>query len=162
MKTKHHSFIPMSPELLPRQKLNEVVGLPPRPEGLDVKIEWEHRLKKEHPKGSPRKLTFVCSAEWSWSPAHHRIANYYLNPKRKYWFLWNNWVDDQTYPWAWHWDVLAYAPRIEADECSVAAYMLLEHWQSDAEHGHLDQYHWINNTGCLSVEDIQAVAREIW
>ena len=50
MKTKHHSFIPMSPELLPRQKLNEVVGLPPRPEGLDVKIEWEHRLKKEHPK----------------------------------------------------------------------------------------------------------------
>jgi hypothetical protein len=93
---------------------------------------------------------------------HNRIANYYLNPKRKYWFLWNNWVDDQTYPWTWHWDVLAYAPRIEADERSIAAYMLLEEWKSDAEHGGLDHYHWINNTGCLSVEDIQAVAREVW
>lgn len=40
--------------------------------------------------------------------------------------------------------------------------MLLEKWKSSTEHEHLDQYHWINNAGCLSVEDIQALAREIW
>ena len=32
--TKHTSFIPMSPELLPRQKLNEVVTVPELPKGL--------------------------------------------------------------------------------------------------------------------------------
>jgi len=26
----------------------------------------------------------------------------------------------------------------------------------------LDEYHWINDTGCLDVEDIQAIAREVW
>ena len=40
MSTKHTSFIPMSLELLPQQKLTEVVSLPELPKGLDPKIEW--------------------------------------------------------------------------------------------------------------------------
>ena len=38
--TKHTSFIPMSPELLPRQKLNEVVTVPELPKELAPKVEW--------------------------------------------------------------------------------------------------------------------------
>ena len=38
--TKHTSFIPMSPELLPRQKLNEVVTIPELPKGHAPKVEW--------------------------------------------------------------------------------------------------------------------------
>ena len=38
--TKHTSFIPMSPELLPRQKLNEVVTIPDHPKGLVALARW--------------------------------------------------------------------------------------------------------------------------
>ena len=40
--------------------------------------------------------------------------------------------------------------------------MLLECCKDEAEHQMLDEYHWINDTGCLDVEDIQAIAREVW
>lgn len=163
MDTKHTSFIPMSPGARPQQRLNEVVGLPPKPVGLDVSIERESPLAEHHPKGSPRKLSLVCSVEWAWSPAHNRIDNYYLNPKPKHWLLWNNWLNDKEgWPWTWHWDVLAYAPRIEVDEFTLATHMLLETWKFLAAEEELDHYHWINNTGCLSVEDIEAVARKVW
>ena len=162
MKTKHTSFIPMSPGVLPRQRLNEVTGLPVRPDGLDVSIERESPLAERYPKGSPRKTEFVCSVEWAWSPVHHRIDNYYLNPKPKRWILWNNWLNDWEYPWAWHWDVLAYAPRVEVEEFTLATHLLLETWKYLATHEGVDHYHWVNSTGCLSVEDIQAVAREVW
>ena len=40
--------------------------------------------------------------------------------------------------------------------------MLMEAWKADAEYQEHDHYHWINNTGCLSVEEIQAIARQVW
>ena len=94
MSTKHTSFIPMSPELLPQQKLAEVVSLPELPKGLDPKIEWVEPLLRQPPRSSPRKLTYLFSVEWAWSPMHNRIDNYYLNPRRTGWLLWNNWVED--------------------------------------------------------------------
>jgi hypothetical protein len=162
MKTNHSSFIPMSPELLPKQRLNEVVGLPPRPEALETQIDWLEPLSENRPKRSPRKLVFICSVEWAWSPMHNRIDNYYLNPKPQNWLLWNNWVNDHAMPWLWHWELKAYANQMDADMRTIAAYMLMEAWKNEAEHHDLDRYHWINNTGCLSVEDVQSVAREIW
>ena len=45
--TKHTSFIPMSPDFLPRQKLNEVVTLPELPKGLAPKVEWDEPLLRE-------------------------------------------------------------------------------------------------------------------
>jgi hypothetical protein len=162
MNTNHSSFIPMSPELLPKQWLNEVISLPIRSEDLDIQIDWLEPLFENRPKGNPRKLVFICSVEWAWSPMHNRIDNYYLNPKPKNWLLWNNWVSDCDAPWSWHWDLIAHANRIDADEKTIAAHMLMETWKTEAEHTDLDRYHWINNTGCLSVEDVQSVAREIW
>ena len=44
MSMKHTLFIAMSPELLPQQKLAEVVSLPELPKGLDPKIEWMEPL----------------------------------------------------------------------------------------------------------------------
>jgi hypothetical protein len=73
--TKHNSFIPMSPELRPRQKLNEVVTIPELSKGLDPKVQWVEPLLRDPPKASPRKLTFLFSVEWSWSPAHNRQSN---------------------------------------------------------------------------------------
>ena len=52
--------------------------------------------------------------------------------------------------------------RTSADEKTIAAYMLMASWQDEANHQYLDKYHWINNTGCLNVEDIQTIARDVW
>ena len=80
--TKHNSYIPMTPDALPNQRLNEVVGLPQKPDDLNVLIQWTNGIvPNKYPKGTPRKLTFVCSVEWARSPMNNRIANYYINPK---------------------------------------------------------------------------------
>ena len=162
MSTKHTSFIPMSPALLPKQKLNEVISLPKLPKGLDPKIEWIEPLRRQPPKASPRKLTYLFSVEWAWSPMHNRIDNYYLNPRRTGWLLWNNWVNDYTVPWTWYWDYIAYGNRCRVDEKTIATHLILEFWKSEAEHQCVDHYHWINHTALLSVEEVQAIAREVW
>jgi hypothetical protein len=46
----------MSPEALPQQRLNEVVGLPPKPDGFDVSVEYVESLGKRYPKGYPDAL----------------------------------------------------------------------------------------------------------
>ena len=161
--TKHTSFIPMTPDVRPKQRLNEVVGLPDKPDDLNVLIEWKDPIKSKHyPKGTPRKLTFVCSVEWAWSPMNNRIANYYINPKPWGWAFWDNWLNDHDVPWSWWWNFMAYSGKTEADERTIAAHMLMASWKDEAEHECLDHYHWINNTGCLDVEDVQAIAREVW
>lgn len=100
MSTKHTSFIPMAPEMRSQQRLKEVVDLPQLPKRLDPKIQMDEPLSRQPPKTSLRKLTYLCSVEWAWSPMHNRIDNYYLNPRRNGWLLWNNRLDDYTVPWS--------------------------------------------------------------
>ena len=119
--TKHTSFIPMTPEALPKQRLNEVVRLPEKPADLNIFIQWIDGIgPKKYPKGTPRKLTFVCSVEWAWSPMNNRIANYYINPKPWGWALWDNRLDDHDVPWSWWWDFLAYSEKTNADAKNIA------------------------------------------
>ena len=163
MPTKHTSFIPMTPEELPQQRLNKVVTIPPKPDNLDIHLDFWYQsegLLKDRPKGTPRKLTFVCSLEWAWSPMHSRIDNYYLNPKPKNWLLWNNWPNDNE--GYWQWDIVAFSNKVKADERTIAAHMLLKILKFEAKHSSLDRIHMINNTGCLSVEDVQTIGREVW
>ena len=47
-------------------------------------------------------------------------------------------------------------------ERTIAAYMLMASWKDEAEHQYLDHYHWINNTERRDVEDVQAIACEVW
>lgn len=65
MSTKHTSFIPMAPSLLPQQRLYEVVTLPDLPKGLDPKIEIYEPFLRNLPKTSPRKLIYLFSVEWT-------------------------------------------------------------------------------------------------
>ena len=78
------------------------------------------------------------------------------------WAMWNNVLVDHSVSWSWWWNFIAYSGKTTADEKTIATYMLLECWKDEAEHQMLDEYHWINDTGCLEVEDIQAIAREVW
>ena len=161
--TKHTSFIPMTPDARPNQRLNVVRCVADKPNDLDVLIQWKNPIPYRHyPKGTPRKLIFVCSVEWAWSPMNNRIANYYINPKPWGWALWDNRLDDHDVPWSWWWNFMAYSGKTKADERTIAAHMLMASWKDEAEQEYLDHFHWINNTGCLSVEDIQAIARQVW
>jgi len=40
--------------------------------------------------------------------------------------------------------------------------MLIGAWKETVKHEEIERYHWINATGLLSVETIQAAAREVW
>ena len=162
MSTKHTSFIPMAPSLLPQQRLYEVVTLPKLPKDLDPKIEIDQPLLKNPPKASPRKLTYLFSVEWAWSPMHNRIDNYYINPRRTGWLLWNNWVEDGGAPWTWHWDMHVHGRRCRSDERTISIHLIKALWEFDAKYHDVEHFHWINNTGLLSVEEIEAIAREVW
>ena len=45
--TKHTSFIPMTPDVRPKQRLNEVVGLPDKPDDLNILIEWKDPITSQ-------------------------------------------------------------------------------------------------------------------
>ena len=40
--------------------------------------------------------------------------------------------------------------------------MMLDVWEKEREFQGLDHYHFIDNTGLLSVEEVQAISREVW
>ena len=42
--TKHTSFIPMTLDVRPKQRLNEVVGIPDKPDDLNVFVQWSRGL----------------------------------------------------------------------------------------------------------------------
>jgi hypothetical protein len=90
------------------------------------------------------------------------MDHYYLNLKPNHWFLWNHWLDDCSEPWKWEWNFLSYASTGSKDLKAIASYMILDFWEKEREFQELDHYHFINNTGLLSVEEIQAVSREVW
>ena len=155
------SPLPGCPDDLPQQRISEVVAMPDKPQGLEVKAGFLE-FYPHYPVSTPRKLLFLGGVEWAWSPAHSRIDNYYLNPKRKYWVLWNHWLNDSELPWRWHWDIFAWAPKVKDDERHIAMHMLKEAWTIDCRHNSLDPFHWVNSTGALSVSDLQAIARAVW
>ena len=155
------SPLPGFPDDLPQQRISEVVTLPDKPEGLEVRVEFLESYP-HYPVRTPRKVLFLGGVEWAWSPANSRRDNYYLNPKPKHWLLWDHWLDDQVRPWRWNWHILAWAPRVRGDEKSIAMHMLKHIWEVDCRHHLIDQFHWINSTGALSVSDLQSIAREVW
>ena len=155
------SPLPGFPDDLPQQRISEVVTLPDKPEGLEVRVEFLESYP-HYPVRTPRKVLFLGGVEWAWSPANSRRDNYYLNPKPKHWLLWDHWLDDQVRPWRWNWNILAWAPRVRGNEKSIAMHMLKHIWEVDRRQHLIDQFHWINSTGALSIAELQSIAREVW
>ena len=159
MSTKDTSFIPMSSESLPQQRLCEVVNLPDLIKRPDPKVELIQPLLKNYPKASPRKLTYLLSVGWAWSPMHNRIVNYYLDPRRTGWLLWNNWLEDGLAPRKWHWQFMAYGNRFRSNEKTIARHLILALGKWDTKENYVDHFHWLNDTGLLYVK---ALASEVW
>ena len=104
--------------------------------------------------------TFLCQVEWAWSPMHNRIDAYYLHRGRREWSLWSKYWDDNWGEWA-H-TCIGVVQRRGVYQEQAAAMLLLEFWKYDAQNSDVDCYHWINETGYLSVAELSAIAREVW
>ena len=152
--------IPMSPEELPQQRIHEVVALPKRPAEFDFKVGYELFPYGELPKNAPTNSTYLCQVEWAWSPAHSRLDAYYLHRGRTHWSLWTKFWDNNLMGWEQF--TVGYVPRRGADQKQAAVYLLLEFWTFDAQENSVDEFHWINEDGFISIAELAAIAREVW
>jgi hypothetical protein len=152
--------IPMSPTELPQQRIHEVVGLPERPAEFDCEVGYGVFSDNAVPKNAPINSTYLCQVEWAWSPAHNRLDAYYLHRGRTHWSLWSKYWDDNWMKWEQI--AIGYVPRRGVDQKQAAVDLLLEYWAFGAKEGHVDEFHWINEDGYLSIAELAAIAREVW
>jgi len=152
--------IPMSPELLPKQRLNLVTELPGRPNPFDSAVGWNAVPESAMPKRGPRNASYLGQVEWAWGPMNERLDAYYIHRGRKFWVLWIYAYDDN---WSvWNWVAVGCVPLGQASEKEAAAPLMLDMfaWQRDDDD--LDCFHWINEEGLLDVEEWQAISRAVW
>lgn len=160
MKEPH---IAMLPSELPRQRIHRVMELPPRPASLETHVDWlDPEPAPVSTAGSPRKVTYLGTVEWAWSPAHDRLDGYYLNPRGRYWLLWMRSLDNDRVPWRWWWALYAWAEKRRISEYEAAVYMLRDAWAQEAESSALDHFHLIDEPGLLSVDTLMAIGRDVW
>jgi hypothetical protein len=152
--------IPMSPAALPQQRIHEVVTLPERPAKFDCEVGYGVFTKGALPKNEPATSTYLCQVEWAWSPMHNRIDAYYLHRGQTHWSLWSKYWDDNEDEWGQI--AVGCVPRQGVNQRQAAVFLLLEFWVNEAEESSVDEFHWINEDGYLSISDLAAIAREVW
>ena len=152
--------IPMSPEQLPQQRIHEVIDLPERPAKFEFNVDYGCSPQDVQSISGSKNACYLCQTEWAWSPMHNRLDAYYLHKGKTQWSLWLKYWDDN---WgAWQDTRIGTVHRRGVDQKQAAIYLLLEFWAFDAKEGDLDQYHWINEEGYLSVAELEAIARVVW
>ena len=147
----------------PQQLLYAVPEI--RYELFKKKIEFRELGDLNVPKKIPRKAKFVIQVEWAWTPMHNRLTNYHisLDSERKRWVLWESILNDHSIPWRWYTVEHVHTVRRAGLSREAAAMILLKAaWEHDRDGEMIDHFHWINSTGLISVEDVQAIAREVW
>jgi hypothetical protein len=150
----------MSPDALPQQRIHEVVELPERPAKFDCHVGYGVFPKGALPKNIPTISTYLCQVEWAWSPMHNRLDAYYLHRGQTHWSLWFKYWDDNEGEWGQI--AVGCVHRQGVNQRQAAVYLLLEFWTSEAEESSVDEFHWINEDGYLSISDLAAIAREVW
>lgn len=156
--------IPMSPSEFPQQRLYEVIAIPPLPEGYDIELmdyEHEHGLPGI-PKKPTKKSIALAQVEWSWSPMNARVDAYELHGGKEHWMLWCGGPDENVGMYITNWYSVACMPVKGVSQQQAAVHLLLAFWEYEAGAMSLDQYHWINRAGALSVSEIQSIANVVW
>ena len=153
--------IPMTPAVLPRQRLNLVVALPPAPPGTNFaagSCDFPEPSMAANPR--PRAPEMLVHVEWGETPVHNGVNAFYIEGRRRYWLLWNRWLDDNDFRTRWRWALAGHCPRAGIDRRCAAIHLLIANWVAE-ESAPDDDDHWINETGLLSVEEIRAIARAV-
>jgi hypothetical protein len=123
---------------------------------MDGSARWLKRMES-------RKSEFLCTIEWSWSPVNERMESYYLQRGRTHWLLWLKRYDGNWAKWEKPIAISRCARKGLCDDKDVAMILLaavlaeeIRYYNSDP--GRFD----INNTGLLSMEELDAVADTVW
>ena len=152
--------IPMSPTELPQQRIHEIVGLPERPAEFNCEVGYGVFQDGAFPKNAPTNSTYLCQVEWAWSPMHNRLDAYYLHRGRTHWSLWSKYWDDN---WGrWEMVAIGFVPKRDVSNKQAAVHLLTDFWKFDAKENGVDQFHWINEDGFISIAELAAIARKVW
>jgi hypothetical protein len=132
---------------------------PPRVEfDLDGSAQW---LKRMAPPFS-RRCEFLCTVEWSWTPFNQRMESYYLQRARTHWVLWRKMYDDNWGRWEKPVAIARYVWK-DYDWHGAAMILLAQLFAEEIRHYSSDPGPFgVNNTGLLSVEELDAVANAVW
>ena len=150
--------VPKTAAYLPQKIEMPRIEPSPRVEfDMDSSERWLKRMDR-------RKAEFLCTIEWSWSPANERMESYYLQRSRTHWVLWLKRYDDNWGKWEKP-IAIARCPWKGLGHNQDAAMILLaavlaeeiRRYQSE-----LDRFHAITSTGLLSIGELDAVADTVW
>jgi hypothetical protein len=86
---------------------------------------------------------------------------FYLHRVRTHWILWSKSYDDNWGRWGEE-DAVARCAVKGAVQRDAAVILLAEYLDMRRRVADLDRFHWINETGVLSVGEIDAVADAVW
>jgi hypothetical protein len=153
--------VPMRAGDLPKQRIALVVAIPPRPAGFLA--ETDLQKLNDPPRKMPRTARYIGQMEWAWSPNNSRLDAYYLSTdaRRARWYLWIRFYDDDWGRWAAP-QVYARAPKKSVPPKVAAILLLADAWAEETRESQLDHFHWINEAGFLSVEELRAIGRAVW
>jgi hypothetical protein len=152
--------IAMTPEQLPRQRIHEVVALPPEPADFDPVVCYGSDALSIFPKRRPSRMHYLGSTEWAWGPMNGRITAYHLHRGRNHWLLYLQDLDpnDRQFEWV----VGAYAAISSKDRRQVAIHLMIALWKDEASSCDFDHFHWVNQSGHFTVADWMAIGRAVW
>ena len=154
----------MNPEELPQQRLYQVKTLPDFDGLPSPKLEAVG--SEGIPKRKPSSAIFLCQAEWSWSPVHHRLENYYvsLNTKRDKWLLWVSYYNDWERPWRWetYQEVYSIDRSRVVDRRAASFELLWKYWIDARDNEYIDEFHWIGAEGLFDAGDLNTLGHLVW
>src|SRR5262249_51975952 len=128
---------------------------PPRVElDMEGSAQWLKRMDR-------RKATFLCTFEWSLSYFSHRMESYYTQRARTHWVLWLKRYDDNRGRWENPIAVARCAWKGLDWDKDAAMILLAAVFVDDKRRFDLGRF-GINNTGLLSMEELDAVADTVW
>ena len=152
--------IAMTLNQLPLQRIHEVAALPPEPADFQPVVCYGSDALGIFPKRRPSRMHYLGSTEWAWGPMNSRITAYHLHRGGSHCLLYLQDLDpnDPQYEWV----VGAYAAISNKDPRQVAIHLMLALWKDEASICDLDHFHWVNQSGLLTVADWMAVGRAVW
>jgi hypothetical protein len=112
------------------------------------------------PKARPRRMAYLGTVEWAWSPMSNRVEAYFLHRTRHHWVVWirdpvPNDADSE-------WQVAAYTPRRGVTAREAAHLLVVARWRLEADERCLDHFHWVSDEGDLAVAEWMAIGRAVW
>lgn len=151
---------PITVEQLPQQRVVEVVDLPSVPDHFEPVACLYWMPEDILPKQRPRRMTFLGTVEWAWSPMSGRVESYYLHRGRRHWIVWIR--DRDCNDLDYEWTVAGYVDRTDVSADAAAVHLIVARWLTEVAESELDHFHWLLNDGALSVAQWVAIGRHVW